>query len=228
MEDMQRENQPTGREDMPLPTPPKCKYCGFDTYQDVIKAALWMDGGLVVVEDIPAWLCEGCGEQFFDEKVTQRIEKLLACSAAKPRQRIRVPLYSMLQPGLANSTIVATRALSTRRRGARDEGRGMWDEERGAKTTEAHPEHEEVLRCKYCESETVEALVKSAFWVEAGLIAVENMPARICQQCKERFYDEATAEKIMALQKGKSFPEMTKRQVLVPVFSLADMEKCLG
>jgi len=206
---------------MPLPTPPKCKYCGFDTYQDVIKAALWTDGGLVVVEDIPARLCEGCGEQFFEQKITQRIEKLLACSAAKAKQQIRVPLYSMSQPGLANSIIVATRAVSTR-------GREAMDEERGPRTTGAHPEHEEALRCKYCASETVEALVKSAFWVEAGLIAVENIPARICQQCKEHFYDEAIAEKITALQKGKSFPEATKQQVLVPVFSLVDMEECLG
>lgn len=221
MENTPRENQPTGREDMPLPTPPKCKYCGFDTHQDVIKAALWTDGGLVVVEDIPAWVCEGCGEQFFEEKVTQSIEKVLACSTAKAKQRIRVPVYSMSQPGLANRPVVATRVSSIRRRGARDEGRG-------AKTTGAHPQHGETLRCKYCASETVEALVKSAFWVEAGLIAVENMPARICQQCKEHFYDEAIAEKITALQKGKSFPEATKQQVLVPVFSLVDMEECLG
>lgn len=228
MENMPREDQLTGREDSPSSTAPRCNYCGFDTYEDVIKAALWTDGGLVVVEDIPARLCEGCGEQFFDEEITQRIEKLLACSAAKPKQRIRVPLYSMSQPGLANSIIVAGQASSIRRRGARDEGRGVRDEGRGAKTTGAHPQHKETLRCKYCASETVEALVKSAFWVEAGLIAVENMPARICQQCKEHFYDEASAERITAFQKGKSFPEMTKRQLLVPVFSLADMEKCLG
>ena len=228
MEETEQESRQRRHEDAPSRAVLRCKYCGFGTYEDVIKAALWTDGGLVVIEDIPARLCEGCGEQFFEEKVTQSIEKVLACLAAKAKQRIRVPVYSMSQPGLANSTIVTTRASSIRRQGARDEGRGMRDEERGAQTTEAHPEHEETLRCKYCASETVEALVKSAFWVEAELIAVENMPARVCQQCKEHFYDEATAEKITALQKGKSFPEMTKRQVLVPVFSLADIEKCLG
>jgi len=43
----------------------RCRYCGHDTYEDVIKAAFWRGDGLIVIEGISARLCERCGEQFF-------------------------------------------------------------------------------------------------------------------------------------------------------------------
>jgi len=81
----------------------KCKYCGFNTHRDFIKAAFWTDKGLIVVEDIPAQLCEGCGEHFFQEAITQKIRKVLTYPSAKAKRQIHVPVYSLGQVGKGKS-----------------------------------------------------------------------------------------------------------------------------
>jgi len=179
----------------------QCKYCGCGTKNDVIKAAFWTDRGvpaergpgLTVIEDIPARLCEGCGEQSFQGEVIRRIQKVLTCPIAKAKRQIRVPVYSMsqVQPGKS-------------------------DPPRRTKF-----EVPEAFLCKYCQSETVEDLVNSAFWMDGALLAVENIPARLCQRCRQQYYDEQTAERITTLNK-RSFATAT-RDVLVPVFSLSDV-----
>jgi YgiT-type zinc finger domain-containing protein len=39
-----------------------CAYCGAETRQDSVKAAFCGPQGWVVVEDVPARVCPGCGE----------------------------------------------------------------------------------------------------------------------------------------------------------------------
>jgi len=72
-----------------------CTCCGADTREDFVKAAFWGPQGLVAIEDIPARVCEGCGEQFYDDQTAQRIEGIVNGSAAVPRQRITVPVFSL-------------------------------------------------------------------------------------------------------------------------------------
>jgi YgiT-type zinc finger domain-containing protein len=83
------------------------------------------------------------------------------------------------------------------------------------------------LQCKYCKSETVEKLVKSAFWVSEQLIAVENIPARVCQKCKVQFYDDETAEEIATLERIRAVPDAARRNVTATVFSLPHKENTL-
>ena len=177
----------------------RCKYCGYDTHEDVIKAAFWMDNGLIVVEDVHARLCEGCGEQFFSEEVTQRIQKFLKKPTVEPERQIRVYVYDLPQ---LESTGKHHQFQSIR----------------------AKKDAQASLQCKYCESETVEELVKLVFWVDGQPIAVENIPAQVCQQCEVQFYDDETAETIATLEKLRAVPDGAKRDVTVPVFSLADKE----
>jgi YgiT-type zinc finger domain-containing protein len=173
---------------------PRCKYCGFETHGDVIKAALWTHNGLVVVEDIPARVCQGCGEQFFDEEVTQKIENVPASPAAKAKRRVRIPVYS----------------ISRNRAGERHR-------------TKADQKDEEILLCKYCGCETVQELVRSAFWVDGQLFAVENVAAQVCRRCKQQFYDAEISEKLTTLA-NEAPGQAGTRQMSVPVFSLADVE----
>jgi YgiT-type zinc finger domain-containing protein len=72
-----------------------CAYCGADTHEDVVKAAFWAHQGWVVIEDIPARVCEGCGEQFYDDKTAQRIEEIVNGSTALPQRQITVPVFSL-------------------------------------------------------------------------------------------------------------------------------------
>ena len=189
----------------------RCKYCRGNTRKDIIKAALWSNRGLIVIEDIPARLCEGCGEQFFEAEVTQRMQQVITpasspllafarkqggAAAAKAKRQIRVPVYSLPQ----------VRAAKEKRHEGISNSRG---------------EHSgETFLCAYCGSGTVEDRVKSVFWVDGRLLIVENIPARVCQRCRQQFYDDDTADNISELDKGKSLPGVTRRYESVPVFSL--------
>lgn len=91
----------------------------------------------------------------------------------------------------------------------------------------ANKDSQASLKCKYCESETVEELVKSAFWVDEQLIAVENIPARVCQECKEHFYDDEIAETIATLGQLRDVPDGAMHDVTASVFSLGDKENAV-
>ena len=175
----------------------RCKYCGYDTHNDVINAAFWMDNRLIVVESVPARLCMGCGEQFFEEYVTQSIQKFFKDPIVKPERQIRVFVYDFPQL----KSIGKYRQFQSIR---------------------ANNDSQASLQCKHCKSETVEKMVRSAFWVNEQLIAVENIPARVCQECEVHFYDDETAEKIAALDKIRTVPDGATRDVAVSVFSLAN------
>jgi YgiT-type zinc finger domain-containing protein len=210
----------------------RCKYCRGNTRKDITKAALWSNRGLIVIEDIPARLCEGCGEQFFETEVMQRMQRVITpasspllaprfrgdkftpakagarkqggAAAAKAKRQIRAPVYSLPQV-----------------RAAREAPLTAWKEKRHEGISNSKGEHSgETFLCAYCGSETVEDLVKSVFWVDGRLLIVENIPARVCQRCRQQFYDEETADNISALDKGKSLPGVTRRYESVPVFSL--------
>ena len=72
-----------------------CEYCGADTCEDLVKAAFWSNTGLVAIEDIPARVCEGCGEQFYDEATARKIERVIADPTAKAKREILVPVFSL-------------------------------------------------------------------------------------------------------------------------------------
>jgi YgiT-type zinc finger domain-containing protein len=204
---------------------PRCKYCGFDTHEDVIKAAIWTNKGLIVVEDIPARLCEGCGEQFFEEEITQRIQNVLTHLLTKAKRQIRVPVYSLSQvaaPKHERHPEVAGEQYRASLESTHHQAK------RAPEPVRANHDCQEAFLCKYCESGTVAELVKSAFWVDGALLAIENIPARVCQRCRQQFYDEQVAEKIAALERRRSVLGPATRDVSVPVFSLADIDQCSG
>ncbi|MBM4017264.1 MAG: YgiT-type zinc finger protein [Planctomycetes bacterium] len=72
-----------------------CACCGAETRQDSVKAAFCGPQGWVVVEDVPARVCPGCGEQFYDDRTAQRIEAIVSGQAAAPARQIMVPVFSL-------------------------------------------------------------------------------------------------------------------------------------
>ena len=87
---------------MEIQEPFVCKYCQSDTHEAVVQAAFWGERGLLVIEDIPARVCRGCGEQFYDEATTEKIEKLIRDPAAKPQRELLVPVFSLAEVEAAN------------------------------------------------------------------------------------------------------------------------------
>ncbi len=66
------------------------------------------------------------------------------------------------------------------------------------------------------------AKVRSAFWEGERLVIVEDIPALVCADCKEHFYDEATTM-VLDLLRGDGFPEARAKSMMsVPVFSFGE------
>ena len=82
-----------------------CEACGHPTSAKSVHLTLWADRGLVVIENVPARVCENCQEQFYDEAVSSKILQL--SSSGFPRNRmvreITVPVYSLEAPAEAGS-----------------------------------------------------------------------------------------------------------------------------
>jgi YgiT-type zinc finger domain-containing protein len=178
----------------------------------VIEAALWTDTDLVVIEGIPVRRCDRCGELFFEEEVARRGQEALSRSGGKSERQIQVSVYSM-------RVVRAERTGCDRR--IRDRARAGHEVEQVFATAEVDREEDKVFACQYCGSETAEHLTRSAFWMDGRWVAVENIPARVCQRCKEQFYDDETVERIAAMREGGGVPGLTRREVRVPVLSCA-------
>ncbi|MFN3746292.1 MAG: type II toxin-antitoxin system MqsA family antitoxin [Hyphomicrobiaceae bacterium] len=99
------------------------------------------------------------------------------------------------------------------------------------KIIEIDIETEEQLgaRCSNCGSGSIhEARVRSAFWHGDRLVVVEEIPAIVCDDCHEQYFDDST---IVALDllRGQGFPEESARgELRVPVFSLSDRTALQG
>jgi len=97
MENDERE----GEQSQGCPAAFRCKYCESDTREDLVKAALWGDQGLVAIEDIPARVCDGCGEQFYDEETARLIEQIATGPHVAAGREILVPVFSLAEVGVS-------------------------------------------------------------------------------------------------------------------------------
>jgi len=84
----------------------------------------------------------------------------------------------------------------------------------------ANQENEIEIRCEFCGSATHEDVVNMCHWEAGKLIVIEDIKARICDQCQEQFYDAETTWKIDKLRQEGFEPEKAERIIQVPVFSL--------
>lgn len=77
--------------------------------------------------------------------------------------------------------------------------------------------------CEQCGGQDIHSdLVRSAFWHEDRLVVVEDIPALVCGNCREQFFDDATVM-LIDLLRGEDFPpDRARSELRVPVFSLRD------
>ncbi len=71
----------------------KCAICGGNLRKEAAKLELWVDGKLIVIEDVPATVCENCGEKYFSAKVSKQIDKLIE-SDTEAKRKLEVPVFS--------------------------------------------------------------------------------------------------------------------------------------
>lgn len=68
--------------------------------------------------------------------------------------------------------------------------------------------------CEYCNGELRPKTVTVHYRHKGKLVLIENVPARVCRRCGERYYDASTIEKMETIARRKSTVEKT---VLVPI-----------
>jgi len=58
------------------------------------------------------------------------------------------------------------------------------------------------MRCRFCGGHTKEQLVTDLYTEGSLYLAVENVPADVCQQCGERYYRPEVTKRLLALTEG--------------------------
>jgi YgiT-type zinc finger domain-containing protein len=74
-----------------------CRVCGGNTSERVVQVTMWSGGRLVVIEDVPAHVCESCEEQYYDEDAGAKILTLanLGFPTDRADHEILVPVFSI-------------------------------------------------------------------------------------------------------------------------------------
>ena len=74
-------------------------------------------------------------------------------------------------------------------------------------------------RCEYCNGKVSAKKVTVHYRHRGKLVVIENVPARVCRSCGERYYDAVTVEKMETIARQKRAP---RRAVLVPIRDFAE------
>jgi YgiT-type zinc finger domain-containing protein len=73
----------------------RCSLCGGEVTEKRITVDYrWGDALAALIENVPAGVCEVCGEQYFKAEIVKAMERL-AHSAERPKKIIEVPLREM-------------------------------------------------------------------------------------------------------------------------------------
>jgi len=66
-----------------------CPVCGGSRAPGKVTYSVDLGFGLVVVRDVPAMVCEQCGEEWIDDAVAEKLEKIVD-DARERRQQVAV------------------------------------------------------------------------------------------------------------------------------------------
>lgn len=70
-----------------------CYLCGgLLSQQSVTKIQTWKGNLVGIVENVPAWVCNQCGERYYDGPVLEKIDALVK-GKSKPQKNLTVPAY---------------------------------------------------------------------------------------------------------------------------------------
>jgi YgiT-type zinc finger domain-containing protein len=74
-----------------------CPRCNRPLVETRVKTAIWQGDRMAVVEDIPALVCGTCGEQFYDEDVSDALRQLNedGFPLKEASRTIEVPVFTL-------------------------------------------------------------------------------------------------------------------------------------
>jgi YgiT-type zinc finger domain-containing protein len=71
-----------------------CQFCGGTLMKKTVHLDLWRKEELYVLKNVPAKVCDQCGEKYFSSKIYGIIDKLLK-EKSKPDETMVVPVLSL-------------------------------------------------------------------------------------------------------------------------------------
>lgn len=74
-----------------------CPRCQRPMRSALVKTAMWYDERVVLVENVPAMVCDSCVEQFYDDEITEALTRVTeeGFAGAEQTGEILVPVYSL-------------------------------------------------------------------------------------------------------------------------------------
>jgi YgiT-type zinc finger domain-containing protein len=76
------------------------------------------------------------------------------------------------------------------------------------------------MACRFCEGELEERRVQHEYRWEGKLFVFEDVPARVCRQCGEQYFDALV---VKAMEQAVLEQLEPKRILQVPVFSFPEL-----
>jgi YgiT-type zinc finger domain-containing protein len=72
----------------------KCFYCGSKLKKEKVDIARYWGKELIAINDVPALICQKCGERFFEAKISSKIDVKIqeVLNQKNSVQRINVPI----------------------------------------------------------------------------------------------------------------------------------------
>ena len=77
-----------------------------------------------------------------------------------------------------------------------------------------------MVSCSFCSGELEERRVQHEYRWEGKLFVFEDVPARVCRQCGEKYFD---AQVVKAMEKAVLERLEPKRILQVPLFSYSEL-----
>ncbi len=71
----------------------KCFLCGGKMTKKLVTAENWWGEKLTLIENVPAWVCENCGEQYFEPEVCEKLDHMREVPPAT-KKVMQIPVYN--------------------------------------------------------------------------------------------------------------------------------------
>jgi YgiT-type zinc finger domain-containing protein len=71
-----------------------CALCQGRMTEQLVTYSQFINGQFVIVENVPALVCEQCGDRLYSPDVVERLQELI-WSQAKPVRTVTVPVYDL-------------------------------------------------------------------------------------------------------------------------------------
>jgi len=72
----------------------KCPLCGGIIEHRLIKCTHEFDGQIIIIENVPARVCNKCGEKLLSPETTKKIHNIF-CYQKAPRKQIEVFIFDL-------------------------------------------------------------------------------------------------------------------------------------